>query len=331
MTFDRRGFLAGAVVGGLLGGCSRRPERSLVVFCAHDSLFAAPILDEFARRHQCSIYVRYDTEASKSLGLVSRLFAERSHPQCDVFWNNELLGTLALDSENLLTELEEPSQVDGDRSKRWVSFGGRLRCVISSGDLCLDESSVIAFLDRDVLSTCSIAKPMFGTTLTQYCCWALAWGLPTLIELHRSWVRKGLRVAEGNAQVKDLVAAGVCDLGFTDSDDLFVARDSGSPLRFEPVRVGGRTICIPNTASVIRGTSRNVLAQQLVSYLGSAEVELRLSRSTSRQIPLGHVDPELLSDDVRALWTAAQDSIDVASLLAIRSEVLDWLRQEYAS
>jgi hypothetical protein len=82
---------------------------------------------------------------------------------------------------------------------------------------------------------------------------------------------------------------------------------------------------------VIRGTSRDVLAQQLVSYLGSAEVELRLSRSTSRQIPLGHVYPELLSDDVRALWTAAQDSIDVASLLAIRSEVLDWLRQEYAS
>jgi len=331
-SIGRRDFLKWAAVSGLLAsGCHSRPERSLIVYCAHDSLYAAPILEEFSLRKDCAMYVKYDTEASKSLGLVSRLLSEKDQPQCDVFWNNEALGTAALAAADILAELGVPQQVEEDHSRRWVSFGGRLRCVISGRKRSLEEGAVSSFLDQDDLSRCCIAKPMFGTTLTQYCAWAESWGLPTLMKRHQSWVAKGLRVVEGNAQVKDLVAAGACELGFTDTDDLFVGRDSGSELFFEPVRIGGKTICIPNTAAVIRGAARPDLAQQLVAHLSSANVELELSRSPARQIPLGVVDPVTLSDEVRALRSWAEESIDVAALLEIRSEVLQWLRREYSS
>ncbi len=38
----------------------------------------------------------YDSEAVKTVGLANRLLAERSHPQCDVFWGNEEMRTRQL-------------------------------------------------------------------------------------------------------------------------------------------------------------------------------------------------------------------------------------------
>jgi|LakMenEpi03Aug12_release.lakeMendotaPanAssembly.Ray.scaffolds.fasta_scaffold174776_2 iron(III) transport system substrate-binding protein len=330
--FSRRKFLMGAAVGGLIpGGCRARPPRSLIVYCAHDSLYADSILERFSKIANCTVYAKYDTEASKSLGFVSRLLAEKNSPQCDVFWNNEVLGTAALDIAGVLADLREPHRIERRATNRWVSFGGRLRCVISASRRSLSEESVNSVFEQGELSFLAVAKPMFGTTLTQYCRWAEVWGLSALIERHRDWVRKGLRVVDGNAQVKDLVAAGGCELGFTDSDDLHAARDAGSTLWAEPVRIGGRTICIPNTAAVIAGTEHGDLAHALVAHLCSPEVELELARSPSRQVPLGTVDPRVLPEEVRLLWNWAQDSIDVASLTGVRDEVLKWLRREYSS
>ncbi len=37
----------------------------------------------------------YDTESTKTIGLTNKIRAERSRPRCEVFWNNEILNTLA--------------------------------------------------------------------------------------------------------------------------------------------------------------------------------------------------------------------------------------------
>src|ERR1041385_6127911 len=79
------------------------PSRtSLVVYCAHDSIYADQILRDFERQTGIPVAVRYDTEATKSLGLVELHLREKAHPPCDVFWKNELLGTLQLADEGLL-------------------------------------------------------------------------------------------------------------------------------------------------------------------------------------------------------------------------------------
>ena len=82
------------------------PHRdALVVYCAHDSIYADQILHEFEQQTGISVAVRYDTEATKSGGRVELLLQEKAHPRCDVFWNNELLGTLQLADEDMLLAL----------------------------------------------------------------------------------------------------------------------------------------------------------------------------------------------------------------------------------
>jgi len=124
---------------------------------------------------------------------------------------------------------------------------------------------------------------------------------------HRTLRERGIREVTGNATVKNLVAAGTLDFGFTDTDDFFVARDDGAPVKMFPVRTpDGKVISIPNTVCIIRGTKQPDAARKLVDYLLSETVELELAASKSRQIPLGPVDETRLDPDVRRLkhWAA---------------------------
>ena len=77
------------------------PPR-LTVYCAHDAIYAESILRDFTRQTGIPVATRYDTEATKSLGLTELLVREKAAPRCDVFWNNELLGTLDLQEKGIL-------------------------------------------------------------------------------------------------------------------------------------------------------------------------------------------------------------------------------------
>src|SRR5262249_11172802 len=97
-------LVVAAVIAFEISRRSVAPEGgSLVVYCAHDREFAEGILRDFEQQTGIPVNVRYDTEATKSLGLVNMLLQEREQPQCDVFWNNELLGTCELKEEEVLT------------------------------------------------------------------------------------------------------------------------------------------------------------------------------------------------------------------------------------
>jgi iron(III) transport system substrate-binding protein len=78
------------------------PAGKLVVYCAHDSIFSEKILRDFEQRTGIAVALRFDTEATKSLGLTELLIREKDAPRCDVFWNNELLGMLDLQQRGLL-------------------------------------------------------------------------------------------------------------------------------------------------------------------------------------------------------------------------------------
>src|SRR5262245_46015925 len=101
--------LAAVAVALSMRGQARFPAApKLVVYCAHDELYAAEVLREFERQTGISVAVRYDTEATKSLGFVNQLILERDRPRCDVFWNNELLGTLDLAEKQVLQPYKGP-------------------------------------------------------------------------------------------------------------------------------------------------------------------------------------------------------------------------------
>lgn len=337
-----RGSASLAGFGLLLAGVAlvawalRPGDNSLVVYCAHDAEFSEAILQQFQRETGIEVVVQYDTEATKSLGLVNLLKAEQDHPRCDVFWNNELLGTVDLKESGVL----EPYRGTGfaripDRQKDpdsfWAGFAARLRVFVVDPAKCpADDEQIAGRLESDPdLSRAAIAKPLFGTTLTHYTLLWHVWGPERLKAWHADTRKRGLREVAGNSATKNLVAEGACDFGFTDTDDYFVAKDAGKPVEMAVARVEGETICIPNTVSIIKGTKKRPQAQRLVDYLLSAETELRLARSGSRQVPLGPVNEGELPDEVRPLAAWAAQGADLRPLLASRSAVIEWLKSEY--
>ena len=311
----------------------RRPSRPpLVVYCAHDSIYAEKILRNFERQSGIPVRVRFDSEATKSLGLVELLLREKDRPRCDLFWNNELLGTLQLAGANVL----QPYQGAGynrippafrDPDGRWCGFAARLRMWIVNTQ---HVAAVASDLPPTNLTRTAMAKPLYGTTRTHYTVLWQQGGATNLQAWHRAWRAAGVRETSGNAAVKNLVAEGVCDYGLTDSDDACEARADHKPVAIFPVRVeGGRTICIPNTVSIIRGTRQLAAAQQLADYLLSAETETALANSGSVQIPLGPVDEARLPAEVRELKQWAADGYPLAGIEPANRECLAWLKAEY--
>lgn len=312
------------------------PQRqSLVVYCAHDSIYADSILQEFQRETGIPVAVRYDTEATKSLGLVELLLQEKAHPQCDVFWNNELLGTLQLADQGLLlpyrgSGYERIPAAFKDPDGRWAGFAARLRLwIVNTNELAPTEAAVEKASSGD-LDRMVIAKPLYGTTRTQYTVLWKLWGRERMMAWEQDRRARHLREVDGNSTVKDLVASGVCDLGWTDTDDFYEAVDEGKPVAMVPVRLdNGKTICIPNTVAIIQGTKHLAAAQKLVDFLLSEKCEMALANAKSRQIPLGPVDNAALPQDVKRLQRWAADGISLGDLDAANTECLAWLKSEY--
>lgn len=331
---------------------TKAPSQALVIYCAHDRVFSEHILLDFEKETGIPVEVRFDTEATKSLGLTELLIAEKDNPRCDVFWNNEQLAMMQLKKAGVL----RPYQGAGfaripkgykDREAYWTGFAARMRVWIvnvegagadgakpraAGGVEALLEAEVAAVLAGADLSKVAIAKPLYGTTRTHYTVLWKHLGNVKARGWHDLWRARGVIEQGGNSDVKDLVAAGECKIGLTDTDDFYVAKDEGKPVGLSPFRLSdGRVICIPNTVAIIKGTKRLESAQRLIDYLLSEKVELALANSKSRQIPLGPVDESKLTDEVKQLQTWSKKAYPLSDLGAAVEECLAWLREKYAS
>lgn len=330
------------------GGSPAAADDALVVYVAHDRQFSEAALEAFTEETGIKVRAKYDDELTKSLGLVNLLLEEKDSPRADVFWNNELLGTMDLVDAGVI----EPYKGAGwsrmpeqyrDADGLWVGFGGRLRVWIVNTDKI--EPTTQAIVDRmrsGDLSHVTMTKPLFGTTRTHY---TLMWHLlggDTVKAWHADVRERGLIESRSNGQTRNLVAEGECDIGWTDTDDYFGAVDRGAPVAMVPSRVSdthlrnivgvaydSMTICIPNTAGIIKGTKRREKAEKLVDWLSSQANEIRLAKSEARQIPLGPVDEMELPQDVRDLVPLAAEGFDLNTLGDARKECLDWLKSEY--
>ena len=122
-----------AAAAALLVACA--PEADLVVYVAHDMVHSEPLIRRFADETGLRVRAEYDIEASKTVGLVTRIRQEWSRPRCDVFWNNEIAHTVALAAEGLLAAYDSPSAADipevfRDPERRWTGFAARARVFI---------------------------------------------------------------------------------------------------------------------------------------------------------------------------------------------------------
>lgn len=340
MTFSRIRPLTFAIFLGLLAAWlftfrSSSSTPALVLYCAHDAVYAQPVIDLFTQQTGIPVDVRFDEEANKSLGLTNLLLAERAQPRCDVFWNNQTLGTIRLQQEDVLqpyrsAQAERIPDTFRDAEDNWTGFAARLRVYIVNTDRMEPTAAAIEqALSGDSLNRVAIAQPQFGTTLSHYSVLMAEWGEQRLQAWHTSLHDRGIREVRGNSMTRDLVAEGICDVGFTDTDDAFAALDAGKPVAMLPVRLEDRrTLCLPNSVALIRNCSHPELGKRFIDFLLSEQVELLLAQS-ARQIPLGTVDAASVPEEVRPLQEWAADSVDLKPAAEVNAVVLDWLIQEH--
>jgi iron(III) transport system substrate-binding protein len=279
-----------------LTGCWSAPQQQVVVYTALDREFSEPILRDFEQQTGIQVLAKYDVESTKTVGLVNAIIQERNRPRCDLFWNNEILHTLRLERLDMLDRYESPRSEDFPPAYRspegaWHGFAARLRVLLVNTDLVPAENrpnSILDLVDPRWKGRVGIAKPLFGTTATHAAVLFDTWGDQQAREFFRQ-LRGNAQILAGNKQVALAVSSGQIAFGWTDTDDAIIERDKGMPVEIiYPDQGEGQlgALFIPNTLALIKGSAHGREARELLDFLLSAEVEVRLATGESAQFPL---------------------------------------------
>src|SRR5262249_19576416 len=143
----------------------------------------------------------------------------------------------------------------------------------------------------------AMARPLFGTTATQAACLFQMLGADGAMDFFRKVKDNEVVILPGNKQVAIAVGQGQVAFGITDTDDAFAELDHKKPvaivfpdqlpdLRFTGVMPKQATLFIPNTVALVKGGPNPAGARKLIDYLLRPDVEAKLARAESRQIPL---------------------------------------------
>jgi iron(III) transport system substrate-binding protein len=311
-------------------GCGKGQPQEVVVYTALDQDFSKPIFEEFTRETGIGVLPKFDTESTKTVGLIQAIVSERERPRCDVFWNNEILNTLRLERQNLLRPYQSPAAAKYPANMRsprglWCGFAARARVLVVNKDQIPEErrpKSIRDLTDPQWYERCGIAKPLFGTTATHAACLFAAWGDEEAKQFFAG-VKRNARTMSGNKQVAQAVASGSLAFGLTDTDDAVIEVERGMPVAIVYPDQGEEqvgTLFIPNTLAIVQGSPHPEAAERLVDYLLSSDVERRLADGPSAQIPLREgvaASPRVKTpNEVRAMqvdWAAAAEKWDTAA------------------
>jgi len=317
-------------------GANAARDGEVVVYTALDEMYSQPILDAFEAKTGIDVRAVYDTEASKTTGLRTRLVAEKGRPRADVFWNNEVAQTILLVQAGVLEPYKSPAAEAipaeyKDPDGYWTGFAARARVIIYNTNLVSEPpTSLLDYLKPEWKGKAAIARPLFGTTATHAAALFAAWGEEKAGRFFQDLRANDIAVLEGNATVRDRVAAGDFAWGLTDTDDANGAVQDGLPARWlfpdrQPDGLG--TLVIPNTVALIKGAPHPDAAKRLIDYLLSPEVEAKLASMRSIQIPLNPAVkvPEGVPNaaDIRTM------DVTFEQAAAVMPEALEFLQKEF--
>jgi iron(III) transport system substrate-binding protein len=274
-----------------------KPAREVVVYTALDQFYSEPILKRFEKETGIVVRPRYDTEATKTTGLFNRVVAERGRPRCDVFWNNEVLRTVALKRLGLLQAYTSPSARDipdgfKDRAAYWAGFAARARVIVFNTNLLTSATaphSIFELAQPPWRRRTAMSYPLFGTMATHGAALFAHLGNDKARSYFQSLRDNEIQVLDGNALVVRTVARGELAAGLTDTDDVYSAQLDGKPVAFilpdqRADEIGA--LVIPNTLGLIRDCPHPDAGKRLMDFLLDPSVENELAAARSAQIPV---------------------------------------------
>ena len=279
----------------VLAGCTKTDQKEVVIYTSVDQIFSEPILSDFEKDTGIKIKAVYDVEASKTVGLVNRLLAEKEHPRCDVFWNSEVGRTIFLKQKGLFTPYTSPSAKDislqfKDKDGYWTGFAARARVLVYNINLLKESDlpkSIFELIEPQWKGKVALGYPVFGTTATHMAALYATLGQEKTEKFLKELKANEVVIVNGNSVVRDMVVEGQLPIGFTDTDDVNVAIQAGKPVKMiYPDRDGLGTLLIPNSVALINNAPHLEQGKKLIDYLLSREVESKLAFCESAQMPI---------------------------------------------
>jgi iron(III) transport system substrate-binding protein len=272
----------------LAPGCRRRAVREVVIYTSVDQVFAEPVLRAFEERSGIRVRAVFDTEETKSTGVVNRLIAEATHPQADVFWSGDPVRPFLLIRRGLVAPYVSPEAaaippgfrgVDG----LWTGTAARARVLLVNRDRVGTGErprTIRALADPQWRGKGAIANPLFGTTTMHVAALFTIWGDSEATTFLQAIKDNHTRIASSNGEVKRLVVAGEVAFGLTDTDDAHDAVVSGAPVEVVyPDAESAGTLVMPTSVVLLKGGPNADSARALVDYLLSAEAERRMAEN----------------------------------------------------
>ncbi len=313
---------------------SHSTKGTVTVYVSEDQVFSEPLLKDFEKETGIRVHAIYDTEESKSTGVMNRLIAEKANPQADVYWANEPIRAEILRQKGILAPYASP-QAEGipdafrDREHYWTGFSARIRVLIVQKGLKTKPDSILAYADPKYKGSAVIANPLFGTTTSHIAALFTFWGEQKTKAFMKAMKANHTALATSNGESADFVASGSYGFALVDSDDAVSRLKAGKPVEIVYPDQGDKgtgVFVVPNAVMLIRKAPHPENAKKLIDYLLGKESEKKLAFADCAQIPLhkGIPAPDTLKP-IRDLKTMPVDFKQVAQkMIEIQPYLKAW-------
>jgi iron(III) transport system substrate-binding protein len=263
-------------------------ENEVIVYTTVDQIFSEPILKDFEKETGIKVKAVYDTEETKSTGVLNRLIAEKGNPQCDLFWSGDPIRTIVLKQKGITSPYKSPSAIDiadvyKDSENHWTGFSARARVLIYNKDILQQKDipkSIFDLTKDKYKGKFAIANPLFGTTTFHIAAIFTAIGNDKAKQFLTDLKNNKVVIATSNGDVKKRVIQGEVSCGLTDTDDANEAIKEGANVGVVFLdQQGIGSLIIPNTVSLIKNSPHSQNGKTLMDYLLRKETEAKLAKS----------------------------------------------------
>ena len=277
----------------IVSSCNNN-SNEVVVYTTVDQIFSEPILKQFEKETGITVKVVYDTEETKSTGVLNRLLAEKDNPQCDVFWSGDPLRTIVLknNGQTLPYQSEVSKDIElvfKDPENHWTGFSARARVLVYNKSLLTNNiipRSIFDLIKEEYKGKVAIANPLFGTTTFHIAALFVVLGDETAKQFLADLKKNQIVIATSNGDVLKRVVQGEVFCGLTDTDDAYEAIKEGANIGIVFLdQQGIGSLIMPNTVNLIKDSPNTENGKKLMDYLLSKETEAKLAISCA-QMPL---------------------------------------------
>lgn len=315
-----------------LSACTKR-KNEVVVYTSVDQVFSEPILRAFEQETGIAVRAVFDTEETKSTGVLNRLIAEAERPQADVFWSGDPVRPFLLVKRGLVEPYVSPNAANIPSDFKaadgtWTGFAARARVLLvnknrlGGAELPRSVRDLAAPQWKDQVA---IANPLFGTTTMHAAALFASEGDEQAQSFFTQLKANGVRIASSNGEVRRLVTSGEVVFGLTDTDDANEALKEQTAVEVVyPDQENTGTLVMPTTVVLIKGGPHPEMGRKLIDFLLTDDVERRLA-ATAAHMPLRAGVPT--PADVRRVSDIRTMKIDYGTIAQEMERIQPWLRQ----